>query len=156
MRKEKIIFNYIIAIDPAGIGQTGIIAYDVKQKYIYQHITIESKSDENAVENIYNWINKILDLKNVLIIIENFQIWPNLKIKNVLSTPLCIGGLKALFKYKFNWPIILQEPNVRGTIKLNYKGNIKMSEHELDAWKHLQYFLKKESDKNAKSSKQFS
>ncbi|WP_276574531.1 hypothetical protein [Spiroplasma poulsonii] len=37
--------------------------------------------------------------------------------------------------------------------KLFYKGNIKMTEHEHDAWKHLQYFITKGVDKNGTSKK---
>ncbi|UZQ30033.1 MAG: hypothetical protein OHM56_00200 [Spiroplasma phoeniceum] len=43
--------KYIIAIDPAGIGQTGIIIYNVLQKKIINNITFNSKNEEEAINN---------------------------------------------------------------------------------------------------------
>ncbi|MFJ1522560.1 hypothetical protein [Spiroplasma sp. ald] len=45
--------KYIIAIDPAGIGQTGIIIYNVLQKKIINNITFHSNSEEEAINNMY-------------------------------------------------------------------------------------------------------
>ncbi|ALA97803.1 hypothetical protein SKUN_00916 [Spiroplasma kunkelii CR2-3x] len=45
--------KYIIAIDPAGIGQTGIIIYNVLKKKIINNITFNSNSEEEAINNIY-------------------------------------------------------------------------------------------------------
>ncbi|WP_348734942.1 hypothetical protein [Spiroplasma endosymbiont of Ammophila pubescens] len=139
--------KYIIAIDPAGIGQTGIIIYNVLQNKIINNITFNSKNEEEAINNMYLILNEFKNkicsyLNKVIVIIEDFQFHKGLKIKNPLSTPKFIGGLKVLCKYLFNLNYVLQSP----VVKKNYiyKGNIKITEHELDAWKHLQYFLKKE------------
>ena len=148
--------NYIIAVDPAGIGQTGIIIYNVLQKKIINNITFDSKNEEEAINNIYliltEFKNKICSFLNkVLVIIEDYQLYKGLKIKNPLSTPKFIGGLKVLCKYLFNLKYVLQSPVVKKNYV--YKGNIKMTEHELDAWKHLQYFLAKGVNKNATNKK---
>ncbi|WP_253301135.1 hypothetical protein [Spiroplasma endosymbiont of Phyllotreta cruciferae] len=140
--------KYIIAIDPAGIGKTGVIIYNVLQKKIINNITFQSNFEEEAINNIYLILNEFKNktcsyLNKVLVIIEDYQLRKGLKITNPLSTPKFIGGLKVLCKYIFNLKYVLQSP----VVKKNYiyKGNIKMTEHEQDAWKHLQYFLTKGS-----------
>ncbi len=45
-------FKYIIAIDPAGIVQTGIIIYNFLQNKIINNITFNSKNEEEAINNI--------------------------------------------------------------------------------------------------------
>ncbi len=148
--------KYIIAIDPAGIGQTGIIIYNVLQKKIINSITFNSKNEEEAINNIYLVLNQFKNqtcsyLNKVIVIIEDYQLHKGLKIKNPLSTPKFIGGLKVLCKYLFNLNYVLQSP----VVKKNYiyKVNIKMTEHELDAWKYLQYFLSKGVEKNGTAKK---
>jgi len=149
--------KYIIAIDPAGIGQTGIIIYNVLQKKIINNITFHSNSEEEAINNMYLILNKFKNqtcsyLNKVIVIIEDYQLHKGLKITNPLSTPKFIGGLKVLCKYLFNLNYVLQSPVVKKNYL--YKGNIKMTDHELDAWKHLQYFLTKGVDKNGTNKKQ--
>lgn len=148
--------KYIIAIDPAGIGQTGIIIYNFLQKKIINNITFDSKNEQEAINKIYLILNKFKNqtcsyLNKVVVIIEDYQLHKGLKITNPLSTPNFIGGLKVLCKYLFNLKYILQSPVVKKNYL--YKGNIKMTEHEHDAWKHLQYFLAKGVDKNATNKK---
>jgi hypothetical protein len=128
--------KYIIVIDPAGIGQTGIIIYNVLKKKIINNITFNSKNEEEAINNIYLILNKFQKqtcsyFNKVIVIIEDFQLHKGLKITNPLSTPKFIGGLKVLCKYLFNLKYVLQSP----VVKKNYiyKGNIKMTEHEHDA-----------------------
>lgn len=157
MSSLKIIkMKYIISIDPAGIGKTGIIVYNIFQKKIINKVTFDSNSEEEAINNMYLFFVKFEKqvsycLKSALVIIEDYYLRKNLQIKNPLSTPKFIGGLKVLCKYVFNLKYILQSP----VVKKNYiyKGNIKMTEHEHDAWKHLQYFLIKESDENGVKEK---
>ncbi len=148
--------KYIIAINPTGIGQTGIIIYNVLQKKIINNIIFNFKNDEEAINNMYLILNEFKNkicsyLNKVIVIIEDYQLHKGLKIKNPLSTPKFIGGLKVLCKYLFNLNYVLQSP----VVKKNYiyKGNIKMLEHELDAWKHLQYFITKGVDKNGTNKK---
>ncbi|MFW4370844.1 MAG: hypothetical protein EHV01_002775 [Spiroplasma sp. hy2] len=148
--------KYIIAIDPAGIGQTGMIIYNVLQNKIINNITFNSKNEEEAINNIYLILNKFKNkicsyLNKVIVIIEDYQLRKGLKITNPLSTPKFIGGLKVLCKYLFNLNYILQSPVVKKNYL--YKGNIKMTEHEYDAWKHLQYFLAKGGLINAANKK---
>ncbi|AXF95036.1 hypothetical protein [Spiroplasma phoeniceum] len=50
--------KYIISIDPAGIGQTGIIIYNVLQKKIINNITFSSNSEEEAINNMYLILNE--------------------------------------------------------------------------------------------------
>ncbi|ALA97652.1 hypothetical protein SKUN_00761 [Spiroplasma kunkelii CR2-3x] len=62
--------KYIIAIDPAGIGQTGIIIYNVLKKKIINNITFNSNSEEEAINNIYLILN---EFKNKISKIFNFR-----------------------------------------------------------------------------------
>ncbi|WP_342255936.1 hypothetical protein [Spiroplasma endosymbiont of Poecilobothrus nobilitatus] len=140
--------KYIIAIDPAGGRQTGIIIYNVLQQKIINNITFHSKNEEEAINNIYLILNNFQKqtcsyLNKVLVIIEDYQLHKGLKITNPLSTPKFIGGLKVLCKYLFNLKYVLQSPVAKKNY--SYKGNIKMTEHEHDAWKHLQIFFNKRS-----------
>ena len=50
--------KYIIAIDPAGIGQTGVIIYNVLQNKIINNITFDSKNEEEAIKNMYLILNE--------------------------------------------------------------------------------------------------
>ncbi len=67
--------KYIIAIDPAGSGQTGIIIYNVLQKKIINNITFNSKNEEEAINNMYlilnEFKNKICSFSNNLL--DNFK-----------------------------------------------------------------------------------
>ncbi|WP_338988663.1 hypothetical protein [Spiroplasma endosymbiont of Seladonia tumulorum] len=70
--------KYIIAIDPAGIGQTGIIIYNVLQKKIINNITFNSKNEEEAINNMYLILNEFKNkicsyLNKVIVIIEDYQ-----------------------------------------------------------------------------------
>ena len=128
--------KYIIGIYPTGIGKAGIIVYNVLQKKIINKIIFNSNSEEEAINNINLFFEKFEKqvccyLKSVFVIIEDYQLCSSLKIKNPLSTPKFIGGLKVLCKYIFNLKYVLQSP----VVKKNYiyKGNIKMTEHEHDA-----------------------
>ncbi len=148
--------KYIISIDPTVIGQTGIIIYNILQNKIINNITFNSKNEEEAINNIYLILNQFKNkicsyLKKVIVIIEDYQLYKGLKIKNQLSTPKFIGSLKVLLKYLFNLNYVLQSPVVKENYF--YKGNIKMTEHEHDAWKHLKYFLSKGVDKNGTNKK---
>ncbi len=132
--------KYIIAIDPAVIGQNGIIIYNVLQKKIINNITFNSKNEKEAVNYIYLILNKFKNnicsyLNKVIVIIEDYQLHKGLKIKNPLSTPKFIGGLKVLCKYLFNLNYVLQSPVVKKIMFI--KKNIKMTECERDVWKHL-------------------
>jgi len=122
--------KYIIAIDPAGIGKTGIIVYNVLQKKIINKISFNSISEEEAINNTNLFFEKFEKqvccyLKSVLVIIEDYQLRSGLKIKNPLSTPKLIGGLKVLRKYIFNLKYVLQSPVVKENYI--YKGNIKIT-----------------------------
>ncbi len=69
--------KYIIAIDPAGIGQTGIIIYNILQKKIINSITFNSKNEEEAINNIYLVLNQFKNqtcsyLNKVIVIIEDY------------------------------------------------------------------------------------
>ncbi len=143
--------KYIIAVDPDEIGQTVVIIYNFLQKKIINNITFNFKNEEEAINNMYLILNEFKNkicsyLNKVIVIIEDYQLHKGLKIKNQLYTPKLIGGLKVLCKYLFNLNYVLQSP----VIKKNYiyKGNIKMTEHKHDAWKHLQYFLVNGVNKN--------
>ncbi|WP_338992321.1 hypothetical protein [Spiroplasma endosymbiont of Seladonia tumulorum] len=133
-----------------------MIIYNVLQKKIINNITFNSKNEEEAINNMYLILNEFKNkicsyLNKVIVIIEDYQLNKGLKIKNPLATPKFIGGLKVLCKYLFNLNYVLQSP----VVKKNYiyKGNIKMTEHEHDAWKHLQYFITEGVEKNGTNKK---
>ncbi len=125
-------------------------------KKIINNITFNYKNEEEAINNIYLILNQFKNqtyyyLNKVIVIIEDYQFNKCLKIKNLLSTPKFIGCLKVLCKYLFNLNYVLQSPVVNKNYI--YKGNIKITEHELDSWKHLQYFITKWVDKNGTNKK---
>ncbi|ALA97685.1 hypothetical protein SKUN_00795 [Spiroplasma kunkelii CR2-3x] len=86
--------------------KTGIIIYNVLKKKIINNITFNSNSEEEAINNIYLILNEFKNkicsyLSKVILIIEDYQLHKGLKIKNPLSTPKFIGGLKVLCKYLY-------------------------------------------------------
>ncbi len=76
------------------------------------NITFNYKNEEGAINNIYLVLNQFKNqtcyyLNKVIVIIEDYQFHKVLKIKNPLSTPKFIVGLKFLCKYLFNLNYVL-------------------------------------------------
>ncbi len=76
------------------------------------NITFNSKNEEEAINNIYLILNDFKNktysyLNKVFVMIEYYKLNRCLKIKNPLSIPKFIGGLKFLCKHLFNLNYIL-------------------------------------------------
>ncbi|WP_338980557.1 hypothetical protein [Spiroplasma endosymbiont of Lasioglossum malachurum] len=76
-----------------------------------------------------------------LVIVENFFLSSKQLLTNPLATPKIIGALMVLVQNVFNWDYLENHPKNKNKIT-NYKGNIKLTKHEQDAYKHIQYYLK--------------
>ncbi len=81
-------------------------------KKIINNITFNSKNEEGVINNSYLVLNKFKNqtcfyLNKVIVIIGYYQLHKDLKIKNLLSTPKFIVGLKFLCKYLFNLNYVL-------------------------------------------------
>lgn len=135
-------YNYIIAIDPAGIGVTGYIVYNFDDQYYQEWNSLKSTTVAEAISNIKNLFDFFKGVANFkpILIIENFFLAKGKIITNPLATAELIGAIKALLEFCYQWDYIIQEPNrKKGFV---YKGNLNLNQHEEDAWKHIQYFLK--------------
>ena len=135
-------YNYIVGVDPAGIGSTGIIVWNMKTENIELNKTIASKNVDNSIFQIKQLFDTFKTIANFrpLFIIENFFLIKGRTITNPLSTSELIGAIISLLKFYYCWNFIKQEPlRKKGFL---YKGNLQLIKHEHDAWKHIQYFLK--------------
>ncbi len=79
--------------------------------------------------------------QKILVIVENFFLSSKQLLTNPLATPKIIGALMVLVQDIMNWDYQESQPKNKNKIT-NYKGNIKLTKHEQDAYKHIQYYLK--------------
>ncbi|WP_425376925.1 hypothetical protein [Spiroplasma endosymbiont of Aleiodes alternator] len=79
--------------------------------------------------------------QKILVIVENFFLSSKQLLTNPLATPKIIGALMVLVEDVMNWDYLESEPKNKTKIE-NYKGNIKLTKHEQDAYKHIQYYLR--------------
>ncbi|WP_342264124.1 hypothetical protein [Spiroplasma endosymbiont of Clivina fossor] len=145
--------NYIIGIDPAGIGSTGIVLWNFENSCIEFNETIISESVEQAIFKIKKLFDNFKRIENFkpLFIIENFFLTKGRTITNPLATSELIGTISSLLRFKYHWHFLRQESSKKKGFF--YKGNLKLTKHEHDAWKHIQYFLGNEVKQNVKSTK---
>jgi len=146
-------YKVIIGIDPAGIGTSGIIIYSNEINKIIYNETFQAKTVEES-KNIYKerliYFKTLLVNKKVLVIVENFFLNSKQLLTNPLATPKIIGALMVLIQDIMNWDY--QESQSTNKIKIsNYQGNIILTKHEQDAYKHIQYYLR--NYKNERKSK---
>ncbi|WP_338987697.1 hypothetical protein [Spiroplasma endosymbiont of Dasysyrphus albostriatus] len=130
-------YDLIIGIDPAGIGNNGIVIYSNETNNIVFNETFNTLT-VLWTKNIYK--EKFID-KKILVIVENFFLSSKQLLTNPLATPKIIGALMVLVQDVINWDYLESEPKNKTKIE-NYKGNIKLTKHEQDAYKHIQYYLK--------------
>ncbi|WP_338978871.1 MULTISPECIES: hypothetical protein [unclassified Spiroplasma] len=130
-------YDLIIGIDPAGIGNNGIVIYSNETNNIVFNETFNTLT-VLWTKNMYK--EKFID-KKILVIVENFFLNSKQLLTNPLSTPKIIGALMVLVQDVFNWDYLENQPKNKNKIT-NYKGNIKLTKHEQDAYKHIQYYLK--------------
>lgn len=136
-------YDYLISIDPAGVGKSGTIVIDLKTWKIVYKNTFESESITQAIHYFCNLFNtvKLHFSNNAFIWVEDFYLNKKVNITNPLATPKLIGALEALAKYMFNWEFKTYLPSEKNKFKKQkYQGNMKLTQHEEDAWFGAQKF----------------
>ncbi|WP_338961991.1 MULTISPECIES: hypothetical protein [unclassified Spiroplasma] len=137
-------YELIIGIDPAGIGNNGIVIYSNETNNIIFNETFKTKTvleSKNMYKEYFQLIQKQFINQKILIIVENFFLSSKQLLTNPLATPKIIGALMVLVEDVMNWDYLESEPKNKTKIE-NYKGNIKLTKHEQDAYKHIQYYLR--------------
>lgn len=149
-------FNYVIIIDPAGFGSTGIMLINIKNNCIDQVGTFASENDneaKNKLKKIMKTFNENIKNFKPFVIVENFFLSKKQYITNPLITPFFIGQIKSLIEDYFNWRLIApQEPSCKKGYR--YQGSIKLTKHEHDCWKLWQSVLDRIDDIEELSSKE--
>ncbi|WP_339046896.1 hypothetical protein [Spiroplasma endosymbiont of Colias croceus] len=138
-------YDLIIGIDPAGIGNNGIVIYSSETNSILFYNTFKTKTvleSKNFYKKHLSGIKKFFDNHKILVTVENFFLSSKQLLTNPLATPKIIGALMVLVQDVMNWDYQESEPKNKTKIE-NYKGNIKFTKHEQDAYKHIQYYLRK-------------
>lgn len=137
-------YELIIGIDPAGIGTSGIVIYSNETNNIIFNETFKTKNvleSKNLFKKYFSLIKKQFPNKKILVIVENFFLSSKQLLTNPLATPKVIGALMVLVQDVMNWDYHENEPKNKNKIE-DYKGNIKFTKHEQDAYKHIQYYLR--------------
>ncbi|WP_338974541.1 hypothetical protein [Spiroplasma endosymbiont of Tricholauxania praeusta] len=137
-------YELIIGIDPAGIGNNGIVIYSNETNNITFNETFKIKTvleSKNIYKEYFKLIKKQFINQKILVIVENFFLSSKQLLTNPLATPKIIGALMVLVEDVMNWDYLESEPKNKTKIE-NYKGNIKLTKHEQDAYKHIQYYLR--------------
>ncbi|WP_338986663.1 hypothetical protein [Spiroplasma endosymbiont of Dasysyrphus albostriatus] len=138
-------YELIIGIDPAGIGNNGIVIYSNETNNIVFNETFKTKTlleSKNMYKEYFLLTKKhFINSNKILVIVENFFLNSKQLLTNPLATPKIIGALMVLVQDVMNWDYQESEPKNKNKIE-NYKGNIKLSKHEQDAYKHIQYYLR--------------
>ncbi|WP_338973653.1 hypothetical protein [Spiroplasma endosymbiont of Tricholauxania praeusta] len=137
-------YDLIIGIDPAGIGNNGMVIYSSETNNITFNETFKIKTvleSKNIYKEYFKLIKKQFINQKILVIVENFFLSSKQLLTNPLATPKIIGALMVLVEDVMNWDYLESEPKNKTKIE-NYKGNIKLTKHEQDAYKHIQYYLR--------------
>ncbi|WP_342219105.1 hypothetical protein [Spiroplasma endosymbiont of Amphimallon solstitiale] len=137
-------YELIIGIDPAGIGNNGIVIYSNETNNIIFNEKFKAKTvleSKNIYKKYFSLIKKQFPNKKILVIVENFFLSSKQLLTNPLATPKVIGALMVLVQDVMNWDYHKNEPKNKNKIE-DYKGNIKFTKHEQDAYKHIQYYLR--------------
>ncbi|WP_338988095.1 hypothetical protein [Spiroplasma endosymbiont of Dasysyrphus albostriatus] len=137
-------YELIIGIDPAGIGNNGIVIYSNETNNIVFNETFKTKTvleSKYIYKEYFKLIKKQFINQKILVIVENFFLSSKQLLTNPLATPKIIGALMVLVEDVMNWDYLESEPKNKTKIE-NYKGNIKLTKHEQDAYKHIQYYLR--------------
>ncbi|WP_338987778.1 hypothetical protein [Spiroplasma endosymbiont of Dasysyrphus albostriatus] len=137
-------YDLIIGIDPAGIGNNGIVIYSNETNNIVFNETFKTKTvleSKYIYKEYFKLIKKQFINQKILVIVENFFLSSKQLLTNPLATSKIIGALMVLVEDVMNWDYLESEPKNKTKIE-NYKGNIKLTKHEQDAYKHIQYYLR--------------
>ncbi|WP_338973425.1 hypothetical protein [Spiroplasma endosymbiont of Tricholauxania praeusta] len=138
-------YDLIIGIDPAGIGNNGMVIYSSETNNITFNETFKTKTvleSKNIYKEYFKLIKKQFINQKILVIVENFFLSSKQLLTNPLATPKIIGALMVLVEDVMNWDYLESEPKNKTNNLENYKGNIKLTKHEQDAYKHIQYYLR--------------
>ncbi|WP_458258690.1 hypothetical protein [Spiroplasma endosymbiont of Dactylopius coccus] len=117
----------IIGIDPAGIGNNGIVIYSNETNNIVFNETFNTLTvlwTKNIYKEKFQLIKEKFIDKKILVIVENFFLNSKQLLTNPLATPKIIGSLMVLVQDVFNWDYFENHPKNKTKIE-NYKGNIK-------------------------------
>ena len=137
-------YDLIIGIDPAGIGNNGIVIYSNETSSILFYETFKTKTvleSKNFYKDYFLTVKQHFGDKQILVIVENFYLNSKQLLTNPLATPKVIGALMVLVQDIMNWDYLENHPKNKNKIE-DYKGNIKYTKHEQDAYKHIQYYLR--------------
>lgn len=137
-------YDLIIGIDPAGIGNNGIVIYSNETNNIVFNETFKTKTvleSKDMYKEYFLIVKHHFDNKKVLVIVEDFYLNSKQLLTNPLVTPKIIGALMVLVQDIMNWDYLENHPKNKNKIT-NYKGNIIFTKHEQDAYKHIQYYLR--------------
>lgn len=141
--------RYVVGVDPAGKGYTGIVIYDREVEGIIHNISFESDDWEMEIDFFATELNSFKKryekqtgwkFDDVVVVIEDFYLAKGQNITDPLSTPKAIGGMYVVVTEILDWEIVLQQPSVKNKIN---KTNYPVIGHELDAYKHILYYLSK-------------
>lgn len=134
-------YKYLISIDPGGIGESGTLIIDlVSWKIIFKQ-TYKSQSVTEAKNYFIELFNKLKNETKVFVFVENTFI--RNKITNPLATPKLVGALQVISEDLFKWQFATYQPNEKNSITENYQGNMKLTKHEIDAFKGARLFERK-------------
>ncbi|WP_375317032.1 hypothetical protein [Spiroplasma endosymbiont of Virgichneumon dumeticola] len=120
-------YDLIIGIDPAGIGNNGIVIYSSETNIIIFNETFKTKTvleSKNLFKEYFLIIKQHFENKKILVIVENFFLNSKQLLTNPLATPKIIGALMVLIQDVMNWDYQESEPKNKNKIE-NYNGNIK-------------------------------
>ncbi|WP_342276414.1 hypothetical protein [Spiroplasma endosymbiont of Nebria brevicollis] len=137
-------YELIIGIDPAGIGNSGVVIYSNETNNIIYYETFQAKTileSKNLYKEKLMQFKTLLGNKKILVIVENFFLNSKQLLTNPLATPKIIGALMVLIQDIMNWDYHESQPKNKSKIE-NYQGNIILTKHEQDAYKHIQYYLR--------------
>ncbi|WP_375317598.1 hypothetical protein [Spiroplasma endosymbiont of Virgichneumon dumeticola] len=143
-------YDLIIGIDPAGIGNNGIVIYSSETNNIIFNETFEAKTvleSKNLFKKYFLIIKQHFKNEKILVIVENFFLNSKQLLTNPLATPKIIGALMVLIQDVMDWDYQESEPKNKSNIS-NYQGNIILTKHEQDAYKHIQYYLRNSKTKD--------
>lgn len=140
--KNKLQYDFLISIDPAGIGSSGTVIINLKTWTIIFKDTYKAKTvteAKNYFLNLFSNLKLNTKIKPLIFVwVEDFYL--HKKITNPLVTAKLIGCLQVITEDIFHWPFATYQPSKKKIIKENYQGNLKLTCHEKDAYKGAKIF----------------
>ncbi|WP_338958816.1 hypothetical protein [Spiroplasma endosymbiont of Tiphia femorata] len=122
-------YDLIIGIDPAGIGNNGIVIYSNETNNIVFNETFNTLTvlwTKNMYKEKFQLIKEKFIDKKILVIVENFFLSSKQLLTNPLATPKIIGALMVLVEDIMNWDYLENHPKNKTKIE-NYKRKYKIN-----------------------------